>query len=130
MTLATGRSARGVALLEVLIAVVVIAIGVIGALDAMATAIGAVATAGDRLRALGRLEDELVALRAEESLRGGLAAGGRQGSWPWPRQATWEASVTSASASLMHVALTAHWGPSQKPRTVRLTTAAAAPSGS
>lgn len=126
----TSGTGKGIALLEVLLAVVIVTIGVIGALDAMAMAVGAVAAAGDRVRVLGRLEDELVGLRAEESLQGGLSAGGRSGSWPWPRQATWEASVTSASASLMDVALTAHWGSSQKPRMVRLTTAAAAPAQS
>ena len=130
MTSEIGKRTLGSTLIEVLLAVVVVTIGVLGALDAMAMAVGAVATAGDRVRALGRLEDELVALRAEEVLQGGLAAGGRQGSWPWPRQATWEATVTSASASLMTVALTARWGSPQKPRTVQLTTAAGAPSGS
>ena len=128
MILGIGKSgSRGITLLEVLLAVVIVTVGVIGALDAMAMAIGAVAAAGDRVRALGRLEDELVTLRAEESLQGGLTAGGRQGSWLWPRQATWQATVTSASASLMEVALTARWGSPQKPRTVRLTTAALAP---
>ncbi len=112
----------GFTLVEVLVAVVVIAVGIAGATTLGVTALHAAGVATDRLLALGRLEGEIVTLRAQAELKGGLVPGHQEGSWSQPPGATWKADEVADLPHLTSVSLRAEWMRSGRLRSLNLTT--------
>lgn len=117
-----GSSTRGVALIEALIASVMAAIGITGALAAILAAVHTATVANERLQALFRLEGELVTVGGDAAVAGGVDSETRQGTWAEIPSATWQVAITTESDYLMTVAAQATWLRGGQPRTLSLTT--------
>jgi Tfp pilus assembly protein PilV len=121
------QNGRGIALMEALIAVIVVAVGVVGALHVTATVLHAVQIAQERIQAVSRLEDELALLRIQARLKTGLSPGNWQGAWSQPRGSRWHATAVPDGVDWTVVSLDAQWSRAGRPYLVALSTRLPAP---
>lgn len=98
---------RGVTLVEVLLAVVVLSVGMVGVLRAYATSVGALEISRETVNTIELLKEKMADIEQTMIEQGGVSAGsasgqfeGESGDYGW----TWEAGTT-ARESLCELAL-------------------------
>ena len=106
MTLITGK--QGLTLVEVLLAVVVLSVGMVGVLRAYAASIGALEITRETVNTVELLKEKMAEIEQGMIEQGGISAGSASGQfageseeYSWTREAT-----TSAPEGLCELALT------------------------
>ncbi|MHB9132115.1 MAG: type IV pilus modification PilV family protein [Armatimonadota bacterium] len=115
---------RGLSLLEVLVAMTVLAIGIVGALSALSSSVQAHRAAEEYTRAVTMAQQAIAEIRHQPSLTAGTLSGSLEDFAPGYR---WEAEIGEGTADgLLPVQVTILWG-ERSPRHYQMQTYLRAP---